>query len=127
MAEQKRRRREAHPAARKGEEILIEKSQINDPKLDDDTQRILDSIVLSIRNSPPAKPRRKYQKGEGPEKEGGSSKSATSSICGSLSGSRVSTSSIASSYNNFLNKLNTITSISNSKCSVYGDNESTMV
>jgi hypothetical protein len=35
MAEHKRRRREAHPAARRGEEILIEKSQINDPKLDD--------------------------------------------------------------------------------------------
>jgi hypothetical protein len=53
---------------------------------------------LSIRNSPPAKPRRKYQKGEVPEKTSTSIKSVASSLCGSLS------------------------SISNSKSSINGDN-----
>jgi hypothetical protein len=77
---------------------------------------------LSIRNSPPAKPRRKYQKGEVPEKTSTSIKSVASSLCGSLSSSRVSTYSVNSNYNNFSTKLNTITSISNSKSSINGDN-----
>lgn len=77
---------------------------------------------MSIRNSPPAKPRRKYQKGETSEKDSNTEKSATSAC---LSGSRVSTLSLTTNYNNFTSRTNTITNTSNSRNSVIGDNEST--
>ncbi len=56
-------RKRAHPAAQKPSVTLIEKSQIENPKLNEDMEKILNGIISGIKNGPPAQPRRKYQKG----------------------------------------------------------------
>lgn len=57
-----KKKKQTLPPAVRSQDTLIEKSQVNNPKLDEDMEKILNSIVLSIRNCPPAQPRKKYQK-----------------------------------------------------------------
>lgn len=51
-----------HPAEKRSHEVLIEKSQISNPKLDEETEKILKEIIQGIKKNPPAQPRRRYQK-----------------------------------------------------------------
>ena len=46
----------------RSQDTLIEKSQVSHPHLDLEMEKILNDIVMGIRNCPPAHPKRKYQK-----------------------------------------------------------------
>ena len=56
------KKRETVKKEERPQNILIEKAQVNNPRLSEDMEKILNSIVGEIRNCPPAQPRRKYQK-----------------------------------------------------------------
>lgn len=57
-----RKRKEPPVKEFRSQDTLIEKSQVNHPHLDEQMQKILNDIVVGIRNCPPAQPMRKYQK-----------------------------------------------------------------
>jgi hypothetical protein len=56
------RKREPTRKEERSQNVLIEKAQVNNPRLSEDMERILNSIVGEIRSCPPAQARRKYQK-----------------------------------------------------------------
>ena len=56
------KKREPTRKEERSQNISIEKAQVNNPRLSEDMEKILNSIVGEIGNRPPAQARRKYQK-----------------------------------------------------------------